>query len=183
MHCPTCGSPLQTADRFCPKCGTAVGELTPAGGGAVPAPAEPMIVKPFRGLAEDKGRRVLAFLIDIVPAIVIAVLNFMPVIGRLLGPGASAAYWLLRDITDSSPGKMVLGSRVVQLDGSPATVGQKILRNVTLAAPGLLNVIPFFGPFMGGLLGGCLFLIEVGMLLATGRRLGDMLANTTVVRR
>jgi uncharacterized RDD family membrane protein YckC len=137
---------------------------------------------PVAGQVEDKGRRVLAFLIDIIPALLLVVINFIPFLDWLAGL-AAAAYWLLRDINGSSPGKMVLGSVVVSASGGPSTTQQRILRNVTLAVPGLISAIPFIGIYLAAPISFIAFIGEVVMLLVTGRRVGDMLANTTVVRK
>lgn len=182
MTCTNCGAPIAPSDRFCQRCGAAISQLPPPEGTAALEPGREVGLTALAGQAESRGRRVAAFLIDIIPAIILSILNLMPLIGRLISSSLIALYWLLRDFNEASPGKMVLGSRVVSADGSPATVGQRIGRNVTLAVPGLIAAIPF-GTFIAVPLSVLFFFTEVGMLLFTGRRLGDILAGTTVVRR
>lgn len=183
MHCTNCGSPVEAGAKFCGKCGAAVAPVAQYGSGtaATPAPAGPAVA--VAGQPETKGRRVLAFLIDIVPALLIAMVRILPLIGQLSVSLLGTAYWLLRDVNGASPGKLVLGSEVVNIDGRPSTVGQRIGRNLTLAIPGLFATIPFIGIFIAAPVSFLLLIAEVGMLLATGRRIGDMLAGTTVVRK
>jgi uncharacterized RDD family membrane protein YckC len=181
MHCSTCGAPLGASDKFCQKCG-ALAQLSAGTGAGIPVPAQNIAITAAAGQPEDKGRRVGAFLIDIVPAIILAALNLLPLVGHFVSSTVIAAYWLLRDINEASPGKMVLGSRVVSANGSPATTGQKIGRNITLALPGLISAIPL-GFLFAIPLALLFFFTEVVMLLVTGNRLGDKLAGTTVVRR
>lgn len=183
MICSNCGAPLGASDKFCQKCGASA-QLSSGVGGAVPVPAQSIPATPVitAGHVEDRGRRVVAFLIDIIPAILLAVLNFMPLIGHFISAAMISAYWLLRDINEASPGKMVIGSRVVSADGSPASTGQRIGRNVTLALPGLISAIPL-GFLIALPLSFLFFFLEVVMLLLTGNRLGDKLAGTTVVRK
>jgi uncharacterized RDD family membrane protein YckC len=136
----------------------------------------------FSGQPEEKGRRILAFLIDIIPALFLVVLNFIPFLDWLAALAASA-YWLLRDFNGASPGKMVMGSLVVSANGAPSSTNQRILRNVPLAVPGLIALIPFVGIYIAAPISMIVFIGEVVMLLVTGRRVGDMLANTMVVRK
>lgn len=67
-------------------------------------------------------------------------------------------------------GKMVLGIRVVRLDGSPISWGQSISRNLLR----LIDQIPYGIPY---LLGAILIWTS-----STKQRLGDRLADTVVVR-
>jgi uncharacterized RDD family membrane protein YckC len=132
---------------------------------------------------EEKTNRVIGFLIDLIPAFFLGWINVLPILGWMIHGFLSACYWLFRDITGSSIGKMVMGSVVVREDGTPASVSQKILRNLPLALPGFIGVIPFIGIFFEIILGALILGIEIILLLSTGRRLGDRLAGTTVVRK
>lgn len=132
---------------------------------------------------EGKTRRTVGFLIDVIPSLILGLINLLPVIGWMVHGFLSACYWLLRDITGASLGKMVTGSIVVSEDGGPASTGQKILRNLPLALPGFVGMIPIVGIFFEMILAVVILGVEVILFCATGRRLGDRLARTTVVRR
>lgn len=76
----------------------------------------------------------------------------------------------------ATPGKKVLGLRVVQTSGSPITFGQSLLRNLLRYADGL--------PYLGfGVMGIPTYGFALASSLATRRfqRLGDLAAGTVVV--
>jgi uncharacterized RDD family membrane protein YckC len=76
----------------------------------------------------------------------------------------------------ATPGKKMLGLRVLQTSGSRLTIGQAILRNFLRYADGM--------PFLGfGFAGIPTFGFALGTMLATRRfqRLGDLAARTVVV--
>ena len=137
----------------------------------------------YAPVIEEKGRRVVAYLIDVVPMIFLALIHFLPIVGWILYGFIHAFYWLLRDVNGASLGKSVLGSYVAAEDGVPATTSQRILRNVPLAIPGLLGMIPLIGIVFEFVVAILIFGGEALFLLATGRRLGDRLAGTQVFRK
>jgi uncharacterized RDD family membrane protein YckC len=122
-------------------------------------------------------------MIDVVPIVVL---------GLILGTTSTAAiciaagYLLLRDIGGASPGKLVLGLRVVGADGTSATVTQRVLRNVTLGAQaaaialvplagfGIMGIIVRFVPSL-------LLTIDGAYLLDKGLRLSDRIVGTRVI--
>lgn len=76
----------------------------------------------------------------------------------------------------ATPGKKILGLRVVQTSGSPITFSQSVLRNFLRYADGM--------PFLGmGVMGIPTFGFAIASSLATKRfqRLGDLAAGTVVV--
>lgn len=92
----------------------------------------------------------------------------------LLQTGASFAYLvvfiLMQGLLGASPGKLLVGLRVVKADGSRAGVGRSLVR--TLAW--IIDGAPWFAPLVGFIVG----------LTSTGhRRVGDMIASTYVIRR
>lgn len=92
----------------------------------------------------------------------------------LLQTGASFAYLaffvVMQGLVGASPGKLVVGLRVVKADGSRAGVGRSLVR--TLAW--IIDGAPWFAPLVGFIVG----------LTSTGhRRVGDMIASTHVVGR
>lgn len=76
----------------------------------------------------------------------------------------------------ATPGKKIVGLRVVQTSGSPITFSQSVLRNFLRYADGM--------PFLGaGVMGIPTFGFAIGSSLATKRfqRLGDLAAGTVVI--
>jgi uncharacterized RDD family membrane protein YckC len=135
------------------------------------------------------GRRLLALIID---AILLGIVNF--IIGLIFhagmtntngvmsynssGPGAALqiiipiVYFIVMEaMWGATLGKMVLGIRIVKLDGSPIGWGESIIRNLLR----IIDDIPFFIPY---LLGAILIWTS-----PTRQRLGDRVAKTVVVRR
>ncbi|MBV8866516.1 MAG: RDD family protein [Acidobacteriaceae bacterium] len=192
MYCPNCGTSVTENITFCPNCGTNLVPQTGATSGPETFSYQPPQPPPFAAAPaavgawsqpEDKTRRVLAFLIDLVPLFFLGLLHFLPIIGWMLYGLIHACYWLLRDIGGASPGKSVLGSFVASQNGTPASTSQRVLRNLPLAIPGLLGMIPLIGIVFEFGVAAVIFGLEGILLLATGRRFGDRLAGTTVYRR
>lgn len=134
-------------------------------------------------LPADKSQRAFGYLIDVLPLLLIGLISLIPFVGIILYGFILIFYWLLRDITGGSLGKMAMGTKVVAKDGSPASTGARILRNVTLAIPGLVLAIPLVGYIGGPICGSTMVLLEVFMLLGSGERVGDKIAGTIVVKR
>lgn len=164
----------------------------------VPAPAYapvPAYPAPAYGYAETayqaarppyaiagKFERWLAFVIDCLVCLPIFVFLLIPLLGVIIAGLGLPAYWLLRDIHGASLGKLMLGLRVVQCDGQPATAGALMLRNLIYAAPHLLHFIPYLGTFLIIFLIVPLKSLEALLVAATDRRLGDRMAGTIVIK-
>ena len=131
----------------------------------------------------DKGIRVAGYLIDVLPAIVLGLFGLIPVMGPIMAGLLLTPYWLLRDITGSSLGKLILRTMVVRKDGQPASTGARIIRNLPLALGPAFLIIPFLGYFLGPATAGVTVLVEAIMLLSQGERVGDRIAGTTVVKK
>ncbi len=132
---------------------------------------------------ENLGRRILAYLIDLLPCLVLSVLHFLPILGWMMFGLLTGCYWLLRDVNGASLGKSFTGSIVLSTDGSPSTTSQRIIRNVPIALAVFLEMIPFAGIlfwFIGLLI---VLPIELLLLLIGGRRLGDLIAGTNVFHK
>jgi uncharacterized RDD family membrane protein YckC len=136
------------------------------------------------------GRRLVAVVIDL---IVLGVVNGL--IGLIFhsgsmtnvngaisynssGPGAALQiiipfvyYIVMEAIWGATLGKMMLGIRVVKLDGSPISWGESIIRNLLR----IIDYIPYFIPYLLG----AIFI----WTSPTRQRLGDRVAKTVVVRR
>ncbi len=88
----------------------------------------------------------------------------------LVSVGYLAFFIVLQGLAGGSPGKLLLGLRVVGEDGERAGVGKSLVRTLLWAVDGA----PWFLPIVGFIVG----------LTSTGhRRVGDMAASTYVVAR
>lgn len=168
MFCTNCGANSQ--GRFCQNCGAPTNHSDTNRGS--------------EGQVTDVGLRIAAYLLDVIPAMIVGLaVGWIPIIGAILAGLILLTYWLLRDITGSSIGKRIVGLRVVRMDGSPSGAKGRILRNLPIAiGPGLL-VIPLAGYALAPPVAGILILTEFVLLATKKQRLGDMLAGTTVVRK
>lgn len=134
-------------------------------------------------VAADKWIRAAGYLIDVLPTFLIILVAWIPIIGFVLAGVFLTPYWLLRDITGASLGKLALGMKVTGKNGQPATVKMRILRNLPIAVGPACMMIPVLGYFIAGPVSGIIMLVEAVMLLSQGERLGDRFANTRVVRK
>ena len=75
---------------------------------------------PYSPQPEERIRRVIAYLIDVVPMLLLALLHLLPIFGWILYGLLHVFYWLLRDINGASPGKLVMGTVVAAADGTRA---------------------------------------------------------------
>ncbi len=127
------------------------------------------------------GQRIGAFLIDLIISVPLGLIWLIPIIGTLVGGFALLVYWLLRDLIGPSIGKRLTGLAIVKPNGGPAGAGQLVLRNLPLALPYIILMIPLLGTFIGAGLDISILLIELIFVVADGRRLGDKMAGTVVV--
>jgi uncharacterized RDD family membrane protein YckC len=145
---------------------------------------QPSWINPTGGLMiADKGTRVVGYLIDILPAIPLGLFGIIPIIGQIIAGLFLASYWLLRDITGNSLGKMLLKTHVVLRNGEESGTGARVLRNLPLMIAPVLFMIPFIGYILGSSVSIIVILVESIMLLTQGERLGDKLAGTIVVKK
>lgn len=136
----------------------------------------------FRHQLAGPGLRGAAWLLDALVQLVIGLLVTVvfglsaTAVGEasvgLILLAAFVVWWLYGALFESlwggrTPGKALLGLRVVQLDGSPVTPGACLLRNLLRGIDGL--------PVLYGV-GGLVCLMDDRM-----RRLGDIVAGTMVV--
>jgi uncharacterized RDD family membrane protein YckC len=83
-----------------------------------------------------------------------------------------------------SVGKKILGFSVLSLeDGKPCNIKQSIIRNLPILVPMGFALIPLWGWIICSLLTIPLILLEIYLLfkLDSGHRLGDVMADTTVI--
>tara|TARA_R110002167_G_scaffold148524_1_gene341487 strand:+ start:12474 stop:13163 length:690 start_codon:yes stop_codon:yes gene_type:complete len=160
---------------------TEVASIPVAPGAPEPAlPQANVVVKAPAVEAAGTGIRVVAYIIDCLLTMILAPLILVPILGQMLIGILLFFYWLLRDVGGASPGKLILGLQVVNDSGDPFRVGPRILRNALLSIGPLLFCIPVIGIFIGAPIAILMVLVEAGMLLITGNRIGDMLGGTSV---
>ncbi len=120
------------------------------------------------------GRRFVALLIDgvllgVVSSILFLLLHSVPALAEALVSIISIVYIFAMEATrGATVGKMLMGLRVVKLDGSPIGWSESIIRN-------LLRVIDGIAAYLVG-----------AILIWTSpqrQRLGDRVAKTVVVRQ
>tara|TARA_R110002111_G_scaffold258083_1_gene326858 strand:+ start:102321 stop:103124 length:804 start_codon:yes stop_codon:yes gene_type:complete len=126
------------------------------------------------------GLRVCAYIIDCLVTFVLTPFIFIPILGQVMIGVFLFFYWLLRDVGGASPGKLILGMQVGNNTGDPFRVGPRIMRNILLSIGPMLFCIPIVGFLIGAPIALLIILLEVVMLLATGKRIGDRLGGTSV---
>lgn len=124
--------------------------------------------------------RLAAKSIDLFLLLVLSVVYFP--LGFLLG----IVYLSIGDSLGlgQSIGKRIVGMRVIKTeDGSKCGWQRSLVRNLPLTAPLILFVIPILGWFIGGLLFCAFCVVEIYLFTTfkSRQRLGDMMAETTVV--
>lgn len=124
--------------------------------------------------------RLMAKAIDLFIVLILALLTYP--VGIIL----SVIYICLCDAFQNgqSVGKKFMGFAVVSLiDGSPCSIKQSVIRNLPLSVPLIFAIIPMWGWIFTFLIGSVLCAVEVYFLfhLDSGHRVGDVMADTTVV--
>ena len=124
--------------------------------------------------------RVFAKSIDMFLALLLSFL-FFP-----LGLILAVIYLAVSDTLQEgqSVGKRSVGFSVISLDdGAPCSLKQSIIRNLPFTVPLFLAIIPLWGFIFSLVFGIPLILLELYLLykLDSGHRLGDVMADTTVM--
>ncbi len=124
--------------------------------------------------------RLIAKAIDLFIVLILAVASYP--LSLLLG----IIYISLSDslMGGQSVGKRFIGFSVISLeDGKPCSVKQSIIRNLPIIIPVVFAVIPPWGIIFSFILFVPLMCLEVYLLfkLDSGHRLGDVMADTTVI--
>ncbi|MEP6900642.1 MAG: RDD family protein [Actinomycetota bacterium] len=133
--------------------------------------------------------RWVALMIDSLIAIPLMILAFIPLIS-IIGTPLLVGYFVSRDAlmgNGQSIGKRAMGLRVEKSDGISFSWVDSFKRNIVyLLYLGLIvNTIPIYGWFVTIILMiplSLIFLVETIMVIATGRRIGDNLGTTYVVK-
>lgn len=124
--------------------------------------------------------RVLAKAIDIFIVLICCVAMYPW--GVLLGAGYMAICDSIQQ--GQSVGKKFIGFSVVSLhDGSSCSLKQSVVRNLPFTVPLLFAIFPIWGWIFSAILGTALVLLEIWLLfkIESGNRLGDVMADTTVI--
>lgn len=127
-----------------------------------------------------KMARVLAKVVDLFIAFIL-ILPFYP-----LGVFFALFYLAFCDYLQDgqSVGKKFIGLRVVSLeDGSPCSKRQSAVRNLPFLIPIVFLIFPLWGGIITALVGIPLCLLELYLILNldSGHRMGDVMADTTVM--
>ena len=177
IFCPVCGLEVTPGQRFCRQCGKGVEASWPPGGVSAPtagAVLPPSVVPRPAGV----GLRCIEGLLDLV---VLFILGYL--IAAITGQttengfelhGEPAFIWMFAGLGyyiffegkwGSTPGKMLVGLKVIKEDGSRCDMRSALIRNVC-------RIVDNF------------FAVGVIIMLASERnqRLGDRLAGTLVVK-
>ena len=126
--------------------------------------------------------RLIAKGIDLFIALILS-FSFYP-LGILLG----VTYLTIADSLQSgqSVGKKFMGFAVISLeDKTPCSIRQSVIRNLPLTIPLFLAIFPLWGVVFALLVGTPLILLELYLIftLDSGSRLGDVMADTTIMSR
>lgn len=132
------------------------------------------------GINTSRLTRLIAKAIDIFIVLILSML-FYPfgLLVALFYLGLSDALY-----DGQSVGKRLMGFAVISLeDGKPCSVKQSIIRNLPILIPMAFAIIPLWGWIICSILAIPLVLLEVYLLfkLDSGHRLGDVMADTTVI--
>jgi uncharacterized RDD family membrane protein YckC len=173
--CPACGAALVAGAQFCTNCGHHVaGSVVVHGGATAAGKANYQVV----------GRRILAGLIDFIPLIIMFFV-LAATIGQLgedergnfqvrlynedflvFVVFALAYYIGFEAITAATPGKMMMGLRVIKVNGEACGLREVLIRN-------LLRIVDGF----------FFYVVAVVAIAITQKRqrIGDLAAGTLVV--
>ena len=136
----------------------------------------------------DLSQRFFAALVDVFIA---GLLGLVPLLGDLL----AVVYMLTRDAIfyvvmttgdwrGRSFGKRLMGLRVVRTGGGPVDLAVSVKRNLPLVVGSVILMVPLIGKFVGPLVALAFIALEIVAIVTDprGRRIGDRLGDTTVVR-
>lgn len=130
--------------------------------------------------ATSRLTRLIAKAIDMFIVLILSTL-FYP-FGLLVAIGYIAISDSLYD--GQSVGKRLMGFSVISLeDGSPCSMKQSLIRNLPIIIPMGFAVIPLWGWIICSIFAIPLILLELYLLfkLDSGHRLGDVMADTSVI--
>ncbi len=133
-----------------------------------------------RAIRTARMTRLIAKAIDLFIALIPSILFY---------PGGLILALIYVSVADGiqngqSVGKKLMGLAVIELEkGKNCTMRHSLVRNLPFSIPLLFGIIPIWGILFFLLLGFPLITLELYLLfkLDSGRRLGDVIANTSVM--
>lgn len=143
----------------------------------------------------DVFKRIVAVIIDCIIALILYyIFETVPFFGKILGPVAAGAYFLLRDglnietLGRQSVGKKIMKLKVVAASGELDYI-LSIKRNITLGFSSVLApvlIIPLLGGLVYFIVILAQFVVSIVELIKVlndpeGKRIGDVIAETMVV--
>ena len=133
------------------------------------------------GTKTSTTTRVFAKLIDIFTVLILAAIVPYPA-----GPFAGFAYSLFCDgFSGRSLGKRFFKLQFVRIKNErSATPRDSLIRNIPVGVATFFSLIPVWGWFILALVGIPLMIMEIYLMstVKTGHRLGDVMADTEVIR-
>jgi uncharacterized RDD family membrane protein YckC len=193
-NCQHCGVKFEVDDLCtnpeCPAADSAAEALSPPQKPSVPSPLasggdmamvpRPPLARRLGGSALELGTLVA---VEMVGSLL---MGFTFGVSGVVSSLIAAIYMGVKDLDGGrySFGKRAVGTRVVDATTlQRATPGKAFLRNLPWVLFWTLAIVPVIGDFIGWTLLALMAIIDLGMIVATptGRRLGDLLANTQVV--
>ena len=80
----------------------------------------------------SSGVRAAGYPLDAIPACLFGLFIMIRFMGPIIAGLILFPYWLFRDVTGRSAGKMLLGLTVVCIYGSKPSVGARVIRNLPM---------------------------------------------------
>lgn len=181
LTCPVCGHPVVAGKSFCTSCGNKIGGVNSQPMQSTPTPTRaPGQTASLTGVGV--GLRAVAAILD---SLVFMLIGWIMAgsFGTTSSKGFELSgapffvlmlfgflyYVIFEGTLGATPGKLVIGLRVVKTDGSKCGISSSIIRNVLR----IVDSLPF------------LYLLGIVLIVSSKskQRLGDRLAGTMVVKR
>lgn len=181
QSCPVCGQPVAAGKSFCTSCGNKIGGVNSQPMQSAPTPnGAPGQTASLTGVGV--GLRAVAAILD---SLVFMLIGW--IMAGTFGTTSSSGfelsgapffvlmllgflyYVVFEGTLGATPGKLVIGLRVVKTDGSKCGISSSIIRNVLR----IVDALP------------ALYLLGIILIVSSKskQRLGDRLAGTMVVKR
>ncbi len=166
-YCPNCGAEIPENAKFCPKCGTAVSAPSAPSAPPAPSPPQKTgidLIGTDKLLQEHWVKRLIAIIIDSITMIIatwilLAIISFPILIGAMMTRDFSSPIFtwysgwkfiiivcvlsvlyfsFAEPMYGQTLGKMVMGLKVVTVDGKTPSLEKALIRNISKILPLLL---------------------------------------------